>query len=240
LNALHRAPRILVVEDEPRIARLVCGELEAEGYRIAHAPDGESGLRAAREGGLSLLLLDVMLPGIGGFEVCRRLREEGVRTPVLFLTARDLPRDRVEGLMAGGDDYLVKPFHLEELLARIHALLRRQAWTGAPVSGRVPVGTGWVDLQTREAADCRGQVETLPTKEFGLLQMLIEARGAVVSRAKILDRVWGGEADPTPRTVDNFVVRLRRRFEPDPASPCYLLTVRGTGYRLARPERGDV
>ncbi len=229
-------PRVLVVEDEERIAALVCDNLEAEGYRTALATDGEAALRAIREGGFHLILLDVMLPRLDGFEVCRRMRKEGDRTPVLFLTARDLPPDRVEGLMAGGDDYLVKPFHLDELLARIHALLRRTAWDREPVRGRVPVGGGWVDLVTREACAVDGSVETLPSKEYGILKLLLEGRGAVVSRQDILARVWEGEVDPTPRTVDNFVVRLRRRFEPDPAAPRYILTVRGLGYRLASQE----
>ena len=224
--------RILVVEDEPRIARLVCDNLEAEGYRTIHAADGPTGLREARTGGIGLILLDVMLPEMDGFEVCKALRKEGVRTPVLFLTARDLPHDRVEGLMAGGDDYLVKPFHLDELLARVHAMLRRAGWADAPAEGRIGIGGGWVDLLTHDAQGVDGVKETLPVKEFGILKLLIEARGAIVSRNDILDHVWGGEADPTPRTVDNFVVRLRRRFEVDPSDPRHLVTVRGIGYRL--------
>ncbi|TAH36963.1 MAG: response regulator transcription factor [Planctomycetota bacterium] len=232
-----REARVLVVEDEARIARLLCDNLEAEGYRVMHAADGEAGLRAARDGGIDLILLDVMLPRLDGFEVCRRLRAEGNRAPVLFLTARDLPPDRVRGLQAGGDDYLVKPFHLAELLARVAALLRRAAWSAEPAGGRVRVGAGWADLVTREAESVDGAKDTLPAKEFGILQLLIEARGAIVSRSRILDRVWGGEADPTPRTVDNFVVRLRRRFEPDPENPRYILTIRGTGYRLVPADR---
>ncbi len=224
--------RILVVEDEARIARLVCDNLEAEGYKVVHAADGEAGLRAARAGGIDLILLDVMLPLMDGFEVCRTLRAEGDRTPILFLTARDLPHDRVEGLHAGGDDYLVKPFHLEELLARVEALMRRCDWAEQPVEGRLPVGEGWVDMVTHVACDREGREETLPVKEFGILKLLIEARGGIVSRNQILDEVWGQEANPTPRTVDNFVVRLRRRFEADPAQPRHLLTVRGIGYRL--------
>ena len=231
-------PRILVVEDEPRIAQLVCDNLEAEGYRVATAGDGEAALRAARAGGIQLILLDVMLPKLDGFDVCRQLRQEGIRTPILFLTARDLHHDRVEGLMAGGDDYLVKPFHLDELLARTHALLRRQDWSEGPAGNRMAIGAGWVDLVTRTAGLKSGETETLGAKEFGILKLLIEARGAIVSRARMLDEVWGDEAEPTPRTVDNFVVRLRRKFEPDPARPRYLLTVRGTGYRLADEPEG--
>ncbi|KAA3615154.1 MAG: DNA-binding response regulator [Planctomycetota bacterium] len=226
--------RILIAEDEPHISRMVADNLEAEGYRVAVAVDGEAALNTARAGGMDLILLDVMMPKIDGFEVCRRLRAEGHRTPILFLTARDLPPDRVEGLMAGGDDYLVKPFHLDELLARVHALLRRHAWAHQPVHGRVKVGAGWVDLVTHEATAADGSKETLPAKELGILKLLLDAQGAIVSRNVILNQVWDNEVDPTPRTVDNFVVRLRRRFEVDPSQPKYLLTVRGTGYRLAQ------
>lgn len=224
--------RILVVEDEPRIARLVCDNLESEGYKVMLAEDGSAGLKAARSGGIDVILLDVMLPKLDGFEVCRTLRNEGHRTPILFLTAKDLPPDRVEGLMAGGDDYLVKPFHLDELLARVHALLRRRVWDEEPAHALVKVGIGYVDLVTHEAVSPDGQRETLPAKELGIVQLLIEAKGAIVSRGRILNEVWDNEKDPTPRTVDNFVVRLRRRFEADPTDPKYLITVRGTGYRL--------
>lgn len=224
--------RILVVEDEPRIQRLVCDNLEAEGYRVLAVADGESGLEQARKSGIDLILLDVMLPGISGSEICQRLRAEGIRTPILFVTARDLPRDRVEGLHLGGDDYLVKPFHLEELLARVEALLRRAGWGKEQVEARVDIGTGWVDLETHEACSINGQIETLPRKEFGIIRLLIEARGGIVSRNDILDKVWATETDPTPRTVDNFVVRLRKRFEQNANDPAHLITVRGVGYRL--------
>ncbi len=228
-------PRILVVEDEPRIARLVCDNLEAEGYRVAHAAEGEAALRAAQDGGIDLILLDVMLPGIDGFEICRRLRSGGDRVPILFVTARDLHPDRIEGLMAGGDDYLVKPFQLDELLARVHALLRRAGWT-QPVEGRrIEVGRGWVDFERAEAQDATGEVTGITSKELGILRLLVDANGGVVSRSTILDVVWGDEADPTPRTVDNFIVRLRKRFESDPAQPDHLMTVRGIGYRLRAP-----
>jgi len=224
--------RILVVEDEPRIANLVCDNLEDEGYRVAMAADGEAALRAAHGGGIDLILLDVMLPEIDGFEVCRRLRAEGDTTPILFVTARDLPPDRVQGLMSGGDDYLVKPFHLDELLARVHALLRRADWDQPEQAVRVEVGEGWVDFDRSEAGDLDGDVAPLNRKELGILRLLVEAHGGVVSRSKILAEVWGDDADPTPRTVDNFVVRLRKRFEPQAAQPRYLITVRGVGYRL--------
>ncbi|MCH2111915.1 MAG: response regulator, partial [Planctomycetes bacterium] len=143
-----KRPFLLVAEDEASIQRLVCENLEAEGYRTAAVDHGEAALRAAQDVDIDLILLDVMLPGMDGFEGCRRLRKLGNRTPILFLTARDLPRDRVEGLQAGGDDYLVKPFHLDELLARIAALLRRVGWEKQPITGQITIGEGWVDLQT--------------------------------------------------------------------------------------------
>lgn len=224
--------RILVVEDETRIANLVCDNLEDEGYRVMLATDGEAALRAAHAGGIDLILLDVMLPHVDGFEICRRLRAEGDRTPILFVTARDLPPDRVHGLMVGGDDYLVKPFQLDELLARVHAILRRKGWSGRAQAARVEVGDGTVDFERAEATCADGSIEPLNRKELGILRLLVEAHGGVVSRTDILTEVWGDEVDPTPRTVDNFVVRLRKKFEPDPAEPQYLLTMRGVGYRL--------
>ena len=224
--------RILVVEDEPRIDNLVCDNLEDEGYRVALATDGTAALRAARQGGNDLILLDVMLPELDGFEVCRRLRSEGVNTPILFVTARDLPPDRVEGLMAGGDDYLIKPFHLDELLARVHALLRRSGWSESKSVSRVEIGECWIDFDRAESKNIDGSVSALNAKELGILKLLVEAHGGVVKRVDIIAEVWGDEADPTPRTVDNFVVRLRKKFEPEVADPQYLLTARGIGYRL--------
>lgn len=224
--------RILVVEDEPRIGKLVCDNLEAEGYRVVLATDGPAGLNAIRAGGNDLILLDVMLPEMDGFAVCKRIRQEGDQTPILFVTARDLPPDRITGLMAGGDDYLIKPFHLEELLARVHALLRRAEWGESKPGGKISVGQGWVNLETLEARHADGSEDAISQKEHGILVLLVEANGAIVTRNAILDAVWGNEAEPTPRTVDNFIVRLRKRFEKDPTQPSYLLTVRGTGYRL--------
>ena len=232
-------PRILVVEDESRIANLVCDNLEDEGYRVALATDGDAALRAAHAGGIDLILLDVMLPHVDGFEICRRLRAEGDHTPILFVTARDLPPDRIHGLMVGGDDYLVKPFHLDELLARVHAILRRKGWSGRASASKVRVGLGWVDFERAEATTSEGEVDALNRKELGILRLLVEAHGGVVSRTDILAEVWGDEADPTPRTVDNFVVRLRKKFEPDPAEPSYLLTMRGVGYRLKESEEAS-
>ena len=228
--------RVLVVEDELRIAGLVCDNLEREGYSTVHAEEGEAALRIMQDGGIDLVLLDVMLPGPDGFEVCSRLREEGDHTPVLFLTARDLPPDRVAGLMAGGDDYLVKPFHREELLARIHALLRRHKWGPASPSDQVPVGGGWVNFRTAEACTAQGSATTLAEKELGVLKLLARAQGSSVSRNKILDEIWGRGTKTTPRTVDNFILKLRKQFELFPRNPKFLMTVRGKGYRLREAE----
>lgn len=228
-------PLILVVEDEVRIANLVADNLEAEGYRVMVVGDGESALRAADDGGIALILLDVMLPKLDGFEVCRRLREREDRTPILFLTARDLPPDRIEGLEAGGDDYLVKPFHLDELLARIRALIRRARWSpdADQRSGAwQKIGEGKVNLGTRESEDSNGRRDYLSPKEFGVLRMLLDRKGQVVSRDELLSELWAEEEGVTPRTVDNFIVRLRKRFEADPSRPSVVKTVRGAGYSI--------
>ncbi len=221
-----------MVEDEPRIANLVCDNLEREGYFTAHAENGEAALRAIQAGGIDLVLLDVMLPGPSGFEICSKMRADGDYTPILFLTARDLPPDRVAGLMAGGDDYLVKPFDRKELLARVHALLRRSDWEPAAPLENFQIGESWVNFRTAEARTAQAKNIFLREKELGVLKLLARAHGAPVTRSKILDTVWGRGTGTTPRTVDNFVLKLRRYFEPQPEQPKFLLTVRGKGYRL--------
>ena len=229
---MNKGARILVVEDEARIAQLVCENLEAEGYLVAAVGDGTAALRAARDSAWDLILLDIMMPGPDGLEVCRTLRKEGLHTPILFLTARDLPPDRVTGLMAGADDYLIKPFHLDELLSRVHAILRRTGWDETPTRHQFLLGKGWVSLTTQEALGVNGKECALGNKECGILRLLIEAEGAIVSREKILALVWDDGERTTPRTVDNYIVRLRKIFEPEPDTPQHLLTVRGVGYRL--------
>ncbi len=225
--------RILIVEDEEHIAEVVQDDLRDEGYEVAWAPDGEAGLDLMRGGSYDLVLLDMRLPGIDGFDVCRTLRERGDTTPVLFLTALRDPDSRVRGLEIGGDDYLPKPFHLSELLARIHGMLRRREWySRLPLEGETArVGEATVDFGAREIRR-GGEVHPISEKEAMILKLLLERRGETVSRDRILDTVWGYDAFPTPRTVDNFVVRLRKALEPDAESPRHLLTVRGVGYVL--------
>lgn len=227
-------PRILVVEDERHLAEGIRENLLAEGYAVDVASDGESGLQRWEDGGIDLVVLDVMLPKRDGYSVCAAIREAGGRLPILFLTAKNTGDDRVRGLEAGGDDYLGKPFNLRELLLRVQVMLRRQVWYVAPPAHGDVLrwGEHTVNFRTYEVSDAEGHVEHLPQKEIMILKMLVEQEGEVVSRDAILDHVWGYDVYPSSRTVDNFIVRLRKRFEPDPANPVHLHTVRGVGYRL--------
>jgi len=199
---------VLVVEDDPHLAAGVMENLRAEGYEVSLAPDGEQALAWLAAHSCALVILDVMLPGADGLTVCRTLRARGNTTPVLFLTARGDPADRVRGLEAGGDDYLAKPFHLQEFLLRVRAILRRWDWY-------------------------RSASATAATAmEAMILKVLAEHAGQIVSREDLLERVWGYDVFPSTRTVDNFILRLRKRFEKDPASPRHFLTVWGVGYRF--------
>lgn len=225
--------RLLVVEDEAHLREVIADNLELEGYTVATVDNGVDALERARGEKPDLMLLDVMLPGLNGFEVCRRLREARDDTPILFLTARAGDDDRVRGLELGGDDFLGKPFDLRELILRVKAILRRTQWYRASAKGgdELALGTARVDFK-RLVATVDGQELVLSQKEAMILRYLWERAGEVVDRAEILDRCWGYEAFPTTRTIDNFIVRLRRSLEDDPTAPRHLLTVRGIGYRL--------
>ena len=205
--------------------------LESNGYHVDCAVDGEDGLGRALDGGYDLILLDLMLPKLDGFAVCRELRRRGRRTPILMVTARGELDDRVRGLDEGSDDYLVKPFSGRELLARIRALLRRTR-DGEEASIReLLVGAFVVDFEKMTCRGPDGDVG-LSAREFKVLQVLGEARGRPVTREEILDYAWEYNAWPSSRTVDNHLVALRAKLEPDPTDPCHLLTVHGVGYRL--------
>lgn len=233
--------RILLVEDEPDLAAGIVENLQQEGWEVTAAGDGRSGLTAALTHDLDLVILDVMLPEIDGFEICRRIRAAGRQVPVLFLTARADPADRVRGLEEGGDDYLAKPFHLRELLARVAAILRRSRWyADTRARGAVVRFAGnEVNLLAYAGSDAQGERHVLTHKEAMILKLLAEREGQVVSRDEVLDVVWGVGAFPTSRTVDNFILRLRRRFEVDPAAPRHFHTVHGVGYRFSRvPQDG--
>ena len=227
------AERILVVEDEQHLAEVVSDNLALEGFQVEVIGDGEQALRAIQSDPPALVLLDVMLPGLDGFAVCERLRAAKNEVPILFLTAKNADDDRVRGLALGGDDFLGKPFDLRELILRVRAILRRSRWFHGPSSAGelLALGDALVDFKTYTAR-VAGREVRLSTKETMILRCLAERAGAVVSRDEILDRVWGYHAFPSTRTIDNFVVRLRRILEPDPGSPRYIHTIRGTGYRL--------
>jgi DNA-binding response OmpR family regulator len=229
--------RILVVEDEAHLATGIRFNLEAEGYEVAVAPDGLEALgliggRGARPA-FDLLILDVMLPGMDGFELTRRLRQAGDYTPILMLTAKGLPEDVVQGLEAGADDYLPKPFDLTVLLARVRGLLRRRDWARGATEGpeRARIGDVEADFTTFEVRGPAG-VHHLTLLETMLLKLLVRSAGRVVSKREILEKVWNVSAETQTRAVDNFVLRLRRYVERDPARPRHLQTVRGAGYRL--------
>jgi two-component system alkaline phosphatase synthesis response regulator PhoP len=230
-----------VVEDEEHLAAGIAENLELEGYRVEVVGNGLAALRRLLETPFDLVILDVMLPGLDGFALCRLARERGVDSPVLFLTARGAAADRIQGLRAGGDDYLPKPFHLEELLLRVRAILRR-ARGGAAVEAAeeggelVEFGGNRVDLKAYRGVSFDGGEHELTHKEAQILRLLALRAGEVVSRDEILDRVWGLEEYPTARTIDNFVLRLRRRFERTPEEPRHFHTVRGVGYRFTAEE----
>lgn len=220
---------VLVVEDEPGLAEVLAENLVEEGYEVTVAGDGEEALATWRRDTPDLVVLDVMLPSVDGFEVCRLRREEGDATPVLFLSARGEATDRIAGLQAGADDYLTKPFHLHEFLLRVRALLKR---TQPAPAQRLAFGGHVVDFRTWTARLRDGREVQLSERELGILRVLAERAGEVVSRDEIMDRVWGDDTFPSSRTIDNFIVRLRRHFEPDTEAPVYIHTVWGVGYRF--------
>ena len=223
--------RILVVEDEPGIALGLEDDLKIEGYEVEVAGDGITALRRAREAAFDLIVLDVMLPGKDGFDVCRELRRGGHRTPILMLTAKAQEAEKVLGLELGADDYMTKPFGTRELRARIKALLRRAG--GEQPEPLKTYGFGDVEVDFRRGELRRGgtPVDLTPI-EFKLLDVFIRARGRVLSRDQLMDGAWGQDFSASARVVDNHIANLRKKIEPDPAQPRYLLNVRGLGYRF--------
>jgi DNA-binding response OmpR family regulator len=223
--------RILVVEDDPAILRGLADNLKFESYEVLTASNGEAGLSAVRESKPDLVILDLMLPKLSGYEVCRKLRAEGNRTPILMLTARGEEADRVLGLDLGADDYVSKPFSIRELLARVRALLRRAEAAAATLPDELAFDDIAVNFRTWEARR-GGQPLEMTRKEFGLLRYLAARDGEVVTRDELLNEVWGYENYPSTRTVDNHVAALRAKIEADPAAPVHLRTVHGVGYKF--------
>ena len=228
--------RILIVEDEPSILMALEDDLTREGYVVLTAADGQTGLRTAKREQPDLIMLDVMLPGMDGFEVCRRIREEGLRMPILMLTAKSQEVDKVLGLELGADDYVTKPFSPREIQARVKALLRRvRLGAGSDLAEEVDwfqFGEVEVDFRKYEACKC-GEVVGLTRQEFELLRYLIRHRDGAVSRFDILQDVWGSPGTVFQRTVDTHVANLRRKLESDPSRPRHIVSVRGVGYRFA-------
>jgi two-component system, OmpR family, alkaline phosphatase synthesis response regulator PhoP len=226
------APRVLLVEDEPGLRLTLSDRLVSDGYAVDTASDGEAGLAQASSGAYDLIVLDVMLPRKNGFDVCREVRQRGVTTPILMLTARGQVVDRVVGLKLGADDYLTKPFETIELMARLEALLRRSQ-SGAQSGGDIyRFGDIVVDFRRAEVTRA-GQRVDLSAREFKLLRHFIEHRGATLTRDALLSDVWGYDEMPLTRTVDVHVAGLRQKIESNPKTPEYILTIHGLGYKFA-------
>ena len=224
--------RILLVEDELGLVMTLSDRLTSEGYTVEIANDGEIGLARATNETFDLIILDVMLPRRGGFDVCRDLRQRGVGTPIIMLTARGQVTDKVVGLKIGADDYVTKPFEMMELLARVEAQLRRAKVGGTLSTDVYQFGDVQVDFRRAEAYRGEDIVE-LSAKEFKLLRYLIEHRGAALSRDELLNEVWGYDAAVTTRTVDVHVAWLRQKLEPNQRHPQFILTIHGLGYKFS-------
>jgi len=226
---MKQVTTILVVDDDTSITIGLQDNLEFEGYRVLTVGTAREARDTVTRETPDLTLLDVMLPDGDGISVCRQLRAQGYARPIIMLTARGEEMDKVLGLEVGADDYVVKPFGLKELLARVRAQLRR----GGSVAAEAPIAVGVAVLDLKRHQLSRdGQILEISAKEFELLRYLVEKRGQVISRDTLLAEIWGHQAEIATRTVDNFIVRLRKKIEPDPADPTYLLTVYGSGYKL--------
>jgi two-component system OmpR family response regulator len=229
--SIRMADKVLIVEDDANLLEALKYNLRKEGYAVVTAGDGEQALGIARREKPDLLILDVMLPGLNGFEVCRILRKE-ISVPIIMLTARADEMDKVVGLEIGADDYMTKPFSMRELLARVRAMLRRTKMS-EPVKEQEIIKIGDIEIDiARHRASFAGAVLELSPKEFDLLAFLARNKGLVFTRERLLEKVWGYDFAGDTRTVDVHVRWLRKKIETDPARPGYLVTVRGTGYKL--------
>jgi DNA-binding response OmpR family regulator len=230
---VHARRHILIVEDEPDIIRGLKDALEFEGFEVASTSVGKEGVRLMRERPADCVILDLMLPDINGYQVCEEIRAFNALVPIIILTARGQESDKVRGLEAGADDYVTKPFSIAELLARIKAIFRRlQLRAASPVAGEViRIGAGEVDLKKHTLTRSRRTIP-LTFYEVELLKLLAEKAGQPVTRDEILDKIWGVEAYPSNRTVDNFIAKLRKKIEEDQKNPRHILTMYGLGYKL--------
>ena len=223
-------PRILLVEDEEHLARPLRYNLERHGYEVATTPSGREALSLHAAGHFDLVILDLMIDEVDGFEVARQLRKRDERLPILMLTARSAEEDRVSGLRIGADDYITKPFHLPELLLRVRRILQRSTWYGREPGARQLVVAGYrIDLDSLSGFGPHGPLQLTPL-EARLLEVMTAEPNRILSRAELLERVWGYHTDVETRTVDNFLVRLRKYFEEQPEQPLHFVSVRGRGY----------
>ena len=231
---MEKGQKILLVEDEKHLAKGLSFNLKKEGYQVTLAEDGEAALQCWADNEFDMMILDLMLPKLGGLEVIKRIRKTNIRFPVLMLTAKSTDDDRAQGLEAGADDYLPKPFHLPELLLRVKGILRRKEWYKEPVHPKdvFKFDSMWVDFGTGKAKGCDGEFY-LTNKEVLVMNLLIASKGQVVTREELLEKVWGYNPDTETRTVDNFIARLRKYFEKKPNKPKYILTIREKGYQFA-------
>lgn len=222
---------ILIVEDEPHLREALQLNFELEGYRVSTVSTGRSALEKIRTQNADLIILDVMLLGIDGFTICETIRAEQVLTPILFLTAKNTSADRVKGLRIGGDDFLGKPFDLDELLLRARNLLQRRS---VQTDGKsiVQLSSGSFDLNRFIAVDLHGKERSLSKREVDILRLLVTNEGQVVARDEILEKVWGYHVLPNTRTVDNYILTFRKHFEHDPKEPKHFHSIRGVGYKL--------
>jgi DNA-binding response OmpR family regulator len=221
---------ILIIEDDAKMQTGLRDNLEFEGYKVRTEGDGEAGLGVWLDNAFDCVILDVMLPGLSGFDVLKKAREKGVSTPVIMLTAKGEEIDRVLGLELGADDYVTKPFSLRELLARVKAVIRRSERGGAE-GPRLRLGAFEADTSTYDASK-DGEPVAMTPKEFEVLKFLWEHRNRTVTRDQLLTNVWGYDESVSTRTVDNFILKLRQKIEKDPADPRYIVTIHGTGYKL--------
>ncbi len=237
IETMGKAKKILLVEDEQHLAKGLAFNLQREGYEVTVAEDGEQALDQLRENRFDMMILDLMLPKVGGMEVIGKVREKDHRFPILMLTAKSTDSDRTAGLEAGADDYLAKPFHLPELLLRIQGILRRKEWYQEPVQDESEFHFDgmWIDFNTGKAKGLEGEFY-LTTKELMVMSLLISNKGNVVPREELLEKVWGYAPDTETRTVDNFIVRLRKYFEKKPQKPRFIQTIREKGYQFDVPE----
>lgn len=230
--------RILLVEDEENIRETLKLNLELEGYEVIAVANGKDVMRVYGDQHFDLILLDIMLPEVDGLQLCEQIRLLNTEIPIIFLTAKDAGTDKIQGLKKGADDYITKPFHLEELLLRVQNLLKRSQKNSSASLEEFSFGNNYVNFKNLDARGLQGDIK-LTKKEAMLLKLLIERRGEVVSRQQILQSVWGYDVYPSTRTIDNFILSFRKYFEEDPRNPVYIHSVRSVGYQFILPDKKE-